>query len=261
MTHSAITIFARVLGFLFLSLTGSGLFAQNKQEVTNETFSKSHVFIGTQIPLQFTAGYGYQISNRISARAQAGFLTKPYSGFIVDAMEAFGLDKYLAGVIKKAFRNGTLLEAGANYHFGKNYVGLYGQYIHLKGGGITPADALSVYFKKDFSNFDIAALPVFEFSMQSNIANAGALFGHQFNLRNPHFSINLEAGLSKIVASKNDFSSNRPLIDRTAFAKNLYKELDQEMKTAYRKHGFIPTINFYLVYQLRGAAKHYAEPR
>lgn len=215
-----------------------------------KTFSKSHVFIGTQIPVQFTAGYEHQFSSRMSARAQAGLITKPFSGFIVDAMKVFGMDEYLARVIKKSFKSGTVFSVGPNYHFGKNYAGVYGQYMHLRGGGVTPADALSVYFKKDFTEFDVTGLPAFEFSMHSNIINAGALFGHRFDLHNPRFSINGEVGLSKIVASKNSFASNRTLIDQTTVAQNLYKEIDTEMRDAYWKHGFIPTLNLYLVYHL-----------
>lgn len=238
--------------FILLILPGTQLPAQDLVVTTAPSafFSKSHLFIGTQVPLQFTAGYEYQFSNRISARAQAGFITKPFSGFIVEAMEAFGLDKSLGRVIKKAFKSGTIIGVGPNYHFRKNYIGLYGQYMHLRGGGITPADALSIYFKKDFTAFNINSLPLFEFSMQSNILNAGAMFGHRFQLRNPRLAVNGEAGLSKILASKNAFSSNRPLIDQTALAKSLFKEIDKEMQDAFWKHGFIPTINLYLAYQL-----------
>lgn len=238
--------------FIHMFLAGMQASAQDSATTTTlpATFSKSHVFIGTQVPLQFTAGYGYQFSKRVSARAQAGFVTKPYSGFVVDAMEAFGLDQYLARVIRKSFKSGTVLSAGPSYHFGKNYAGIYGQYLHLRGGGITPADALSVYFKKDFSDFDLTGFPVFEFSMQSNMINAGALFGRRFPLRNPRFSFNGEVGLSKIVASKNSFSSNRPLVDQTSFAKNLYAEIDTEMRKGYWKHGFIPTLNLYFVCRL-----------
>ena len=200
--------------------------------------------------MQFTAGYGYQFSNRFSARIQAGFLTKPYEGLIVNSLEAFGMDKYLGRVIKKAFRNGTVLGLGGNYHFRKNYIALTGKYIHLKGGGITPADALSVYFAQDFSNFDPAGLPAFEFSMQSNLLNIGALYGRQFQLRNPRLSINAEAGLSKIVASQNSFHSNRSLVDQSAFGQNVYKELDKEIRKNYWKYGFIPTVSLYLIYHL-----------
>ena len=145
---------------------------------------------------------------------------------------------------------GTLLGIGSNYRFGKNYAGISGQYIHLKGGGITPADALSVYFNQDFSSFDPTGLPAFEFNMQSDILNINALYGHEFQLHNPSLSINTEVGLSKITASKNGFSSNRSLVDGTAFARNIYKQIDKEMRTSFWKYGFIPTISVYLVYRL-----------
>lgn len=197
---------------IMLAMTGTTSWAQDSavHNTAPTTFSKSHVFIGTQVPLQFTAGYGHRFSQRLSAWAQGGFITKPYSGFIVDAMEAFGLDKYPGRVIKKAFKSGRVFGIGPNYHFGKNYIGVYGQYMHLSGGGITPADALRVYFKKDFTEFDVTGLPAFEFSMQSNIANAGALFGRRFPLKNTRLSLNGEVNLSRIIASKNSFSSNRP---------------------------------------------------
>lgn len=246
--------FVSCLFFLLsFALTNSYLSAQIKSgnSETGNTFSKSSIFIGTQIPLQFTTGYAFQISNHFSAKAQAGFLTKPYDGLIVNSLQVFGLDKNLGRVIKKAFRTGRLLGIGLDYHFGKNYAGIYGQYIHLKGGGITPADALSVYFNQDFSSFDPTGLPAFEFNMQSDILNINAMFGHEFQLRNPHLSINTEVGLSKIVASKNYFSSNRSAVDGTAFARNIYNQIDKEMRTAFWKYGFIPTISVYLVYRLR----------
>lgn len=238
--------------YLLLALTNSYLFAQieSGNSGTGKTFSKSSIFIGTQIPLQFTAGYAYRVSNHFSAKAQVGFLTQPYDGLIVNSLQAFGLDKNLGRVIKKAFRTGSLLGIGLDYHFGKNYAGISGQYIDLKGGGITPADALSVYFNQDFSNFDPTGLPAFEFNMQSDILNINAIFGHEFQLRNPHLSLNTEVGLSKIVASKNYFSSNRSLVDGTAFARNIYNKLDKEMRTAFWKYGFVPTISVYLVYRL-----------
>jgi hypothetical protein len=245
-----------ILCFLLLALSlgmsaqDTTLYDASAHGALNKTFSRSSVFLGSQIPVQFTAGYGYQFSNRLSVRAQAGLITKPYRGFIVNAMEAFGMDEYLAQVIKKSFRSGTVLGVGPNLHFGKNYIGVYGQYMHLKGGGITPADALSIHFKKDFTDFNVTGLPIFEFSLQSNLVNVGALFGHSFQLRNPRLSISGEAGLSKIVASENSFSSNRTIVDRTAYAQNLFKEIDNDMDDAYQKYGFIPTINLYLVYRL-----------
>lgn len=164
-------------------------------------------------------------------------------------MRTFGMNECLARVIKKAFQRGSVFSIGPNYGFGKNYAGVYAQYMHLKGGS-TPADALSVYFKKDFTQFDVTGLPVFQFSMQSNIVNVGALFGHRFQLGSPRLALNGEVGLSKIVASKNTFSSNRTIVDQTSAARNLYREIDQSIRKDYVKYGYIPTVNVYLVFRL-----------
>jgi len=214
-------------------------------------YSSHSLFIGTQIPLQYTVGYNYRFSQPLSARIQVGLLTKPYDRFILNFMEAFGLDKELSRVIEKSFRGGTFLGAGLNYHFGKSYAGLYGHYLRLRSGGVTPADALGIYFNRDFSGFDPQGLPNFEFSMQSNLFQLGALYGRQFQLPHPRWRIDAELSVAKVIASSSTFASNRPSVDRTGLATSLYQILNREVGKAYRQHGWLPTINLYLVYQLR----------
>ncbi len=242
-------IAALILSFLFSwSLKGQDMAPPPSPET--RPFSAHSIFVGTQIPLQYAVGYTYRFSDRFSARVQLGLLTKPYDRFIRGSMEAFGLKKELGRVIAKSFRGGTILGAGANYHFGKSYVGLYGQYIQLRSGGVTPADALGIYFNRDFSSFDPQGLPVFEFSMQSNLYPVGALYGRQFQLNNPRWRIDAELSLAKVITSASTFSSNRSAVDRTGLAKNLYRALDREVGEAYQQQGWLPTINVYLVYQL-----------
>jgi hypothetical protein len=245
----------KVVGCLIFALSLSfGLQAQDRVPTANPTplgYATHSFFIGTQIPLQYAVGYSYRFSNHFSARLQVGVLTKPYDRFIRSSMEAFGLDKELGRVIAKSFRGGTLLGTGVNYHFRKSYAGLFGQYVHLQSGGVTPADALGIYFKRDFSGFDPQGLPTFAFSMQSKLYQLGALYGRQFYLTNPRWRIDAELSLAKVITSRSSFSSNRPAVDRTGLAKSLYQVLDREVGKAYQQHGWLPTINMYLVYQLR----------
>jgi len=243
------TILTFILSFsLSFSLLGQDSPARYTEELL--PYSAHSLFIGTQFPLQYTAGYNYRFSQPISARVQFGLLTKPYDRFILNSMEAFGLDKELSQVIEKSFRGGTFLGAGVNYHFGKSYAGLHGQYLHLRSGGVTPADALGIYFNRDFSDFDPQGLPDFEFSMQSNLFQLGALYGRQFQLPHPRWRIDAELSLAKVIASSSTFASNRSAVDRTGLAKSLYQTLNQEIGEAYRQHGWLPTFNLYLVYQL-----------
>lgn len=245
----------RIIGsFLFALSLSLSLQAQDQSPVASSEllgYPAHSLFIGTQIPLQYTAGYAYRFSQYFSARVHGGVLTKPYDGFIRRSMIAFGMDKELGRVIAKSFRGGTLLGTGVNYHFGKSYTGLYGQYIHLQSGGITPADALGIYFKRDFSGFDPQGLPAFAFSMQSNLWQLGALYGRQFHFSNPRWRLDAEFSLAKVVTSTSSFSSNRSAVDRTGLAKTLYQYLDREVGAAYQQHGWLPTINVNLVYQLR----------
>ncbi len=241
----------KIWSLLLLLSLSLCLRAQDKQSTQKTLLSTPHsFFIGSQIPLQYSAGYAYRFSNYFSARVQFGVLTKPYDQFIRSSMEAFGMSKELGRVIAKSFRGGSILGAGANYHFSKNYAGLYGQYIHLRSGGVTPADALGIYFKRDFSSFDPKGLPNFEFSMQSNLFQLGALYGRQFYLPHPRWRIDAEISVAKVLGSTSTFASNRPAVDRTALAKSLYQALDREVGEAYQQHGWLPTINLYLVYQL-----------
>lgn len=245
----------KTIGCLILALGLSFSIRAQKQpsgvNVDSLGYSAHSFFVGTQIPLQYSAGYNYHFSPHFSARLQVGVLTKPYDRFIRSSMEAFGLDKELGRVIAKSFQGGTLVSVGANYHFPKSYTGLYGQYIHLQSGGVTPADALGIYFKRDFSGFDPQGSPAFAFSMQSNLYLLGALYGRQFQLLNPRWRIDGELSLAKVITSSSSFSSNRPGIDRTGLAKGLYQVLDREVGEAYQQHGWLPTLNVYLVYQLR----------
>jgi hypothetical protein len=244
----------KIASFLFAVSLSLDLQAQNQPSAAVPAllpYSAHSFFIGTQIPLQYTTGYAYRFSRYFSARLHVGVLTKPYDRFIRSSMETFGMDQELSQVIAKSFRGGTLLGTGANYHFGKSYAGIYGQYIHLRSGGVTPADALGIYFKQDFSGFDPRGLPAFAFSMQSNLLQLGALYGRQFQFRSPRWRMDAELSVAKVVTSRSTFSSNRPGVDRTGLAKTLYQYLDREVGQAYQKHGWLPTINVYLVYQLR----------
>jgi hypothetical protein len=203
--------------------------------------------IGTQFPLQYTIGFNYPISPKISARAQIGLLTKPYDRIVLKAMESFGLEKKLSRTIESSLQNGLMATLGANYHFGKNYVGLYGQYAHLKGE-TNLAEAASAYFGRDLSFLNPFGISLLELSTSSNLYNIGLLYGRRFILPNPRFEILAEAGFGKILGSSNKFTSNQAFIERIPVVQQLYATMDRDFNSAYWKHGFLPSINIYLTY-------------
>jgi hypothetical protein len=136
---------------------------------------------------------------------------------------------------------------GGNYHFGKNYIGLFGQYARLKGS-ISLENAASAYFNTDLSFLSPFGISLLEVSAKSNITNIGLLYGRRFILPNPRFEILAEAGFAKIIGSNNQFSSNQRLVEQIPLVRQLYRNLEGDFSDAYRKYGYVPTINVYLNY-------------
>ncbi len=231
-----------VLSFLFL-LVITQSFAQQ---------SHSDVFAGIQFPLQFTAGYQYQFHPMLSLRLQVGTMIHPLDKIFLYSMEQSGLNKNLSRIIKESFDIGYLGTGGVNIHYRKYYLGLYGQYVHLRGQGRL-TEALYTYYRNDLPTIPPEFQPLLnglQLKWQSNIWNAGILVGRKFILSNPRFAVHTEVGFTRTFSSTNSFASNNSFLDQTTLADQIYARLDQEFKNAFRKYGYYPSINIYLFYNL-----------
>lgn len=233
----------RKIALLFLTLLGTGFLSHLQAQDIGPS-----VFIGTQFPLQYTAGINYHFMPSLSARAQIGLLTRPYDWLVLKTMQGLGLDDSKARLIERALDHGLLFSGGVNYHFGKNYVGVYGQYTQLKGS-ITLNEALSAYFNTDLSFLNPFGFSVTELSADSYLTNLGILYGRRFVLPNPKFEIIAEAGIARIISSRNSFKSNQGLLERLPVVQQVYSRLDNDFSDAYRRYGYLPTVNIYLNYR------------
>lgn len=227
--------------------------AQDSLRTTDRFRARHSVFAGLNIPLNYAVGYRLQFSRRLSVQAEGGLIAAPFDRYTLKTLEAFGLDPTLSRALDRSFRRGNSVSFGANVHARSPwYGGVYGQYIQLAAGPITPADALGVYFKRDFSGFGLLNSPSFVFTMQSNLWVAGLHAGRSIGFGDSRFGLNVEANLGKIVATRNTFSSNRPSVDGLGVTRRLYDNLDAEVDTKLRKNGFLPTLNLLLTYRVTG---------
>jgi hypothetical protein len=236
-------------GFLWLGLP---LVVQAQATTPTEPFLVRHtVFAGVQVPLSYTAGYQAQFSRRFSARVQGGLIVPPFDRYTLKTLEAFGLDQQLGDAIDRSFRRGSSLSVGLNVHANSPwYAGLFGQYVHLTAGSITPAEGLGVYFRRDFSGFGLLASPALVFDMQSTLWLGGLRVGRAFQFTDSRFGLNVEASLGKIFTTRNHFASNRSLVDALGVTRQLYADLDHEVDTSLRQHGYLPTLDVLLTYRL-----------
>jgi hypothetical protein len=142
---------------------------------------------------------------------------------------------------------------GGNVHANSPwYAGLFGQYVHLTAGAITPAEGLGAYFQRDFSGFGLLASPALVFEMQTNLWLGGLRVGRTFQFSDSRFGLNVEAGLGKIFTTRSKFASNRSLVDALGITQQLYTDLDHEVDTSLRRHGYLPTLDVLLTYRLAG---------
>ena len=212
------------------------------------------VFAGVQLPLNYTAGYQVQVSRRFSARVQGGLIVPPFDRYTLKTLEGFGLDQRLGEAIDRSFRRGSSLSVGATVHANSPwYAGLFGQYVHLSSGAITPADGLGLYFQRDFSGFALLTSPALVFEMQTNLWLGGLRVGRAFQFGESRWGLNLEAGLGKIFTTRSQFASNRALVDALGITQQLYTDLDQEVDASLRRHGYLPTLDVLLTYRLAGS--------
>jgi hypothetical protein len=219
--------------------------------ISSAQASRHSFSIGTQIPLQYTLGYEYQVSDHFSAQIQGGLLTSPYDQVILSVMKSLGVDDSLKNMINDAFKLGTIVGVVTKYHFNENhYIGITGEWVRLNGGDVA-ADLLSAYFGRDISPLKHGAYSSpLQLTMQSSLYLAGITYGRRFHFSNPAYEIAAEISVTKCFASTNSFSSNRPRLDGTQQVKLLYSELDSDLNSDYSRYVYVPTLNVYFIWHI-----------
>lgn len=202
--------------------------------------------IGTQFPIQYAIQYDYQFHPKWSANAQIGVLTKPYDDVILNVLGVLGVEQQIVNVLSSAFKFGVITQLGSNYHFGKNYVGALGSWIHLNAAD-TPVSAVEAAF-----NVSVAAYPTrprqsnlnpVSLTLASDLYNVGILYGRRFTFANPKIELHTEFSFAKTIASSSYVESPQRALE------SLSTMVDAELKTTYLDYGFLPSINVFFVYK------------
>lgn len=205
-----------------------------------ETAAQQRIKALAEIPVQFGVGYEGNVSKRFSISVQGGVLTNPNSDLIINVLEKFGTDPDIILIIEDVFKFGLVGEVGVNYNFGKNYVGVFSQFINLRGKGTTP-DPIEEYFDTTFPLFPGNPDNI-DLKMRSSLLQGGVLYGRRFPLKNEHFEIDLEFGFSANLWSKSTLSSERR--DLTEIS----ERLDEELDYYYSRYAFVPSLSVIFVY-------------
>lgn len=204
------------------------------------------VFVGTQIPLQYSIGYSYQISPKFSSSLQLGLLTKPYDKIILNILDAMGTDDALTNTIGESFSYGLLVQPTVYWHWNeKYYIGVYGQWTYLREND-APKDVIEAYYGTDIDTAPSKRnrqRSGNSLTLESNLYNLGLLVGRSFFFKNPRLQLRIELATAKTLTSSSQISSEARDLS------TLSEKVDVILGDYYWNYGYIPTLNVYLVYQ------------
>ena len=226
---------------IFFCLVSISLFGQENETKVDHTLKA-----GVEIPLQYALQYDLKFYEKLSINVQAGILTKPFNDAILTTLEFFGTDESTIELIKNSFQFGTILDIGSNYHFGKNYIGLFSQWIDLKAGD-TPLELIESYFGIEFPPLPIPLPPTLtpKIYLKSDLFQLGFLYGRRFTFKNsPRIEIHTEIALSKNIYSNSSLRSDHLEVN------SINDLVDSELSSIYSKYAYIPTVNIYFAYRL-----------
>ncbi len=205
--------------------------------------------VGTQIPIQYAVQYDYKFHPKWSGNVQVGVLTKPYDQAILSILKSLGVDQEIVNVLTSAFNFGLITQAGMNYHFKKNYVGVTGSWIHLQAAD-TPVSAVEAAFNVNIASYpqrprQSAKTPI-SLTLSSDLYNAGILYGRRFTFKNPKIELHTEFSFAKVLGSSSYIDSAQKSLE------SLSTVVDNELKTDYLDYGYLPSINVFFVFKLGG---------
>jgi hypothetical protein len=216
------------------------------------------IFAGTDIPLTYNLGVQVRLGQHWSVSSQVGLLAAPYDRAIVGIAEAFGLSDTLGRAIESAFQQGIGVGLSVGYHFGhaqRHHVRLSGQYLGLSGAN-TAVDLLESALNRSFSSLRTPQVGVsapLAVQLTCDLWLVGAYYGYSFPLGSSDtWSLRVEAGFAKVISSSNAFSSNRPRLDGTNAVKQLYADLDSDLRTTFSDYGYAPSLNVHVMYTFGG---------
>lgn len=215
--------------FIFLSISVN---AQSTKDLILE--------VGTELPLNYSIGFGYNYSEELQFSFRAGILTKPYDLLILEIIELTGTEESLVNTIRDAFNTGLMAKGGVNYRFPEFYTGVFYSFWRIHATDV-PVDIINNYFQL---NLPPDFIDPIEYTLESDLHNLGILPGKTFPLSD-NLILATEFSMAKSITSKNSISCKYD--DDMVLASNL---IHKKPDPVYKKYAYLPSINVFIRFNL-----------
>ncbi|HEY0652422.1 MAG TPA: hypothetical protein VGD65_04800 [Chryseosolibacter sp.] len=232
---------------VLLSLISSASIAQFREGRSGggDPEPKSYFKIGTQIPFAHTIIYDHRITPGFSINGGIGLITSPYTNMIFSGLENRGMiNASERTILDRSFQMGVAYQLGANFHFSKNYVRMYGQILRLNGDlGYT--DLANLYLGTNLPDISRFLKPI---DIRSTVPMVGVLYGRRFSI-GENSEIHVEGSIGKTLGHNTKYETNS-FLDRIDLVNDvLYSGIDHGLDNYFTKKGWLPSLNVYYVYK------------
>ena len=203
---------------------------------------QTHLQIGTQIPLNYSAGLEIFAGKNLSANMQVGYLTKPYDEVILELLKKLGTEEAIVYTIGEANPQGIAFQPTLKFHINSFYTGLTYSYYKLEAKDV-PSETIEYYY-----GINIPGRNVKSFNLESNLHNIGIIFGKEISFgKNEKSGLKLELSVQKAISSSSHISAS----DNTDLSM-LNTLVSEELNEYYVNYGYLPTINIFYFYNFGG---------
>jgi hypothetical protein len=237
---------------MLLGLIWQAAFSQYNNRyhrIDNDEEMHSYLKLGTQIPFQHSIAYDHRITPSFSLNAGIGIIAAPYPNMILGSLENRNLittdDRH---IIERSFQSGITYQIGANIHFSRNYIRLFGQLAHLNAD-LTIPDLIRLYFRTDIPPA-LAAVGSFinPIDIKSNVPMGAILYGRRFPI-GENSEIHAEFSVAKTLGHQTTYKTGTFLDNIEVVNDIVYNELDNDLDTFFKEYGWVPTLNVYYVFK------------
>jgi hypothetical protein len=236
-----------ILAFVFLIVSTASMAQYRERSTlqTNDPTPKGYFKIGTQIPFQHSIIYDHVITPGFSINGGIGLITGPYTNMAFSGLENRGIirasDKH---VLDRTFQMGVTYQLGANFHFAKNYVRMYGQLMHLNGE-LSYSDLANLYLGTNIPDVTRFLSPI---DIKSNIPMVGVLYGRRFSI-GENSEIHVEGSIGKTLGHNTTYKTNTFLDNLDIVNDVLYSGVENDLDSYFTQKGWVPSLNVYYVYK------------
>lgn len=209
------------------------------------------IAVGVHAPLNYSLRVMATPHQRLEVDASLGIIAPPFDGAIIGILDAFGVDSGITKLLGRTFAGGLGSQVGVSAHMGRHLIRISGGFWALTASTVS-ADELERAFRRNANPYrSRPGEGTNQLTLDGHLWQVAAYYGYRLPLDpQQRWTLRLELGLERTVASSFNLASSSPAVRNRPEAQALSEDLDQDLQTIMADYSWVPTLNVLLVWRL-----------